>query len=64
MDIGKYDEIGFDEDGEWWWGDEYDNPDDVVLMHPDTYVGFVVAAVNLMYGSEAWKRVYFGEVSV
>lgn len=63
LDIGKMDEIGEDEDGQWWWGGEFDSGDRV-LMHPDTYVGFVVAAVNLCYGSEAWKRIYVGSVDL
>lgn len=63
LDIGKDDDVGEDEDGQWWWGGEYEE-DDKVHMVPDTYVGFVVAAVNLCYGSEAWKRIYVGSVDV
>lgn len=64
LDIGKTDDIGYDEDGQWWWGGEFEHPDDLVGMNPDSFAGIMVAVANLAAGSVVWERVYKNEVII
>lgn len=62
-DFSKESELGYDEDGQWWWGDGNEEGDTVAL-YPEDYAEFLITAVNVVMGYQSFKRALVQEIKV
>lgn len=62
-EFSKETELGYDEDGQWWWGDGNEEGDTVALS-PEDYAEFLITAVNVVMGYQSYKRALLQEIKV